>query len=194
MKLTNLGGTIILLLAAACASDHTRVSTSGRTPASREPMPAPMFSGLGNHHHPITTKSKLGQKYFDQGFTLLYGFNHAEAIRSFGALAALDSDCAMAYWGIAYAYGPNINMPMDDKAVPKAWDALQKAMALKSKASAKEQAYIDALSKRYAENPPKPRAPLDQAYAQAMREAARQYPKDLDLQTLFAEAVMDTSP
>jgi len=170
------------------------VTTTDQRTAAKEPLPAPLFEGLGNHHHRIKTKSKLAQKYFDQGFTLLYGFNHAEAIRSFGAVATLDPDCAMAYWGIAYAYGPNINMPMDDKAVPKAWEALQKAVALKGKASPKEQAYINALSKRYAENPPKPRAPLDQAYAEAMRDVARQYPKDLDVQTLFAEAVMDTSP
>jgi hypothetical protein len=180
------------VLAAGCTSDK-----SGHPPATTEAgvkPPAPLFEGLGNHHHPITTTSRLAQRYFDQGLTLLYGFNHAEAIRSFDAVALLDPDCAMAHWGIAYAYGPNINMPMDEKAVPKAWDALQKAVALKSKASAKEQAYIDALAKRYLEHPPQPRAPLDQAYAEAMREVAKQYPQDLDAQTLFAEALMDTSP
>lgn len=186
-----LSGTLAFVFVAGCVSNTSRID---RTTAAKEPLPAPLFQGLGNHHHRVTTKSKLGQKFFDQGMTLLYGFNHAEAIRSFDAVEQLDPDCAMAHWGIAYAYGPNINMPMDDKAVPKAWEALQKAVALKPKASAKEQAYIDALSKRYAENPPKPRAPLDQAYANAMREVAKQYPRDLDAQTLFAEAVMDTSP
>src|ERR1051325_7042869 len=143
------------VLAAGCTSDK-----SGRPPATAEAgvkPPAPLFEGLGNHHHSITTKSRLAQKYFDQGLILLYGFNHAEAIRSFDAVAQLDPDCAMAHWGIAYAYGPNINMPMDDKAVPKAWEALQKAIALKGKASAKEQAYIDALAKGYLAHPPQPR-------------------------------------
>src|SRR5262245_13522288 len=155
---------------------------------------APLFERLGRHRHPVSTKSMLAQRYFDQGLILLYGFNHAEAIRSFQAVAKIDSDCAMAYWGIAYAYGPNINMPMDEKAVPKAWEALQKAMALRDKANRKDQAYIDALSKRYTQLPAKDRSPLDQAYAEAMRQLARQYPDDLDAQTLFAEALMDTSP
>src|SRR5882762_9045896 len=94
--------------------------------------PAPLFDGLGSHRHPISTKSKLAQRYFNQGFTLLYGFNHAEAIRSFEGAAQIDPGSAMAYWGMAYAYGPNINMPMSEKAVPKAWEALQKAIALRA--------------------------------------------------------------
>src|SRR5207249_9675152 len=110
---------------------------------------APLFHDLGRHHHPITTKSKLAQRYFDQGFILLYGFNHAEAIRSFQAAALVDPDCAMAWWGVTYAWGPNINMPMNEQAAPKAWDALQKAVALRDKVSPHEQAYIDALVKRY---------------------------------------------
>jgi len=157
-------------------------------------LPAPLFDDLGKHHHPVTTKSKLAQRYFDQGLILLYGFNHNEAIRSFEGAAAVDPGCAMAWWGVAHAHGPNINMPMDAKAVPKAWDALQKALALRANASPREQAYIDALSKRYAQNPPEDRAPLDQAYADAMRDVAKAYPDDLDAQTLFAEALMDTSP
>src|SRR5260221_1233900 len=162
--------------------------------ATNENAPAPLFKDLGHHHHPVTTMSNQDRRYFDQGLTLLFNFNHAEAIRSFDAVATLDPDCAMAWWGMAYAYGPNINMPMLAPAVPKAWAALQKAVALREKASPKEQAYIDALAKRYAEQPPKDRAPLDQAYADAMRKVAHQFPDDLDAQSLFAEALMDTSP
>jgi len=157
-------------------------------------LPAPLFADLGNHHHPVTTKSKLAQRYFDQGVILLFNFNHAEAIRSFRAVAMIDPDCAMAWWGVAFAYGPNINVPMDEKDVPKAWDALQKASALRHKAGKKEQAYIGALAKRYAAEPPKDRALLDQAFADAMRTVANQYPDDFDAQSLFAEALMDTSP
>src|SRR4051812_14731947 len=187
-----LQGLLAVSVITGCTSDSARRgAATSETPTK---PPAPLFTGLGSHHHPVTVKSKLAQKYFDQGLILLYGFNHAEAIRSFDAVAKLDPDCAMAHWGIAYAYGPNINMPMMDPAVPKAWDALQKALALKSKASPAEQAYIDALAQRYAENPPKPRSPLDQAYADSMRKLAKQYPNDLDAQTLFAEALMDTSP
>ena len=174
---------VVLLTGPLSASERGSNTTS-----------APLFSDLGDHHHPVTTKSKLAQRYFDQGLILLYGFNHNEAIRSFEGAAVADPECAMAWWGAAYAYGPNINMPMAESAAPKAWAALQKALALREKASAKERAYIEALTKRYAENPPKDRASLDQAYADAMREVAKQYPDDLDAQTLFAEAVMDTSP
>src|SRR5687767_10931536 len=125
-------------------------------------LPAvPRFDGLGRHHHEITTRWALAQRYFDQGLTLCFNFNHAEAIRSFEAAATVDPECAMAYWGVAFAHGPNINAPMDDSAVPKAWDALQKAIQLKGKASAKEREYIDALAKRYVKEPVKERAPLD---------------------------------
>src|SRR5688500_9606529 len=104
---------------------------------------APLFNGLGHHHHPITPQSKQAQRYFDQGLTLCYAFNHTEAIRSFRGALKHDPDCAMAYWGIAYASGPHVNRPMDQEDNVRAWDALRKAIALKSKVSAKEQAYID---------------------------------------------------
>ncbi|MEW6303988.1 MAG: hypothetical protein AB1705_10985 [Verrucomicrobiota bacterium] len=159
-----------------------------------EARPAPLFKGLGNLQHPITTKSKLAQQYFNQGLILLYNFNHAEAIRSFGGVAQADPDCAMAHWGIAYAYGPNINVPMDEKDAPKAWAALQQALSLRDQADAKDRAYIDALAKRYAEHPPKDRAPLDKAYADAMRTVAKDHPDDVEAQVLFAEALMDMSP
>lgn len=162
--------------------------------AGTDKLPAPLFDDLGDHKHPVTTQSKLAQRYFNQGLTLCFNFNHAEAIRSFTAVAELDPNCAMAWWGVAFAYGPNINMPMLEPAVPKAWDALQKALALRDKASEKERAYIDALAKRYVAEAVTNRAPLDLAFADAMRDAARKYPDDPDLQTLLAEALMDTSP
>lgn len=155
---------------------------------------APRFDGLGRHHHFITTKWKLAQRYFDQGLTLCYNFNHAEAIRSFEAAARVDTNCAMAWWGVAFAYGPNINAPMDDTAVPKAWDALQKAIALKDHASPRERDYIDALAKRYSKETVKDRAALDEAFANAMRALTKKYPDDLDAKVLLAEALMDTSP
>lgn len=168
---------------------------AGSLVTASEPIaPAPRFKGLGRHHHPVTTKWGLAQRYFDHGLTLCFNFNHAEAIRSFEAAAQVDPDCAMAYWGVAFAYGPNINAPMETNAIPKAWDALQKALALKSKVSEKERDYIDALARRYSNELLADRAHLDKAFAEAMRGVAAKYEADLDAQVLYAEAVMDTSP
>jgi len=79
---------------------------------------APLFNDLGNHQHAISTKSSEAQRYFNQGLILTYGFSHGEAIRSFKEAIRLDSNCAMCYWGVALALGPNINRPMDAAADP----------------------------------------------------------------------------
>jgi tetratricopeptide (TPR) repeat protein len=155
---------------------------------------APTFKGLGDHHHPISTRNPETQRYFDQGVNLLFGFNHAEAIRSFKEAARLDPDCAMCWWGVAVALGPNINMPMPPDAVAPAWEALQNAKALAPKATPAERAWIEALATRYAEAPPADRKPLDAAYADAMGRLAKAYPNDLDAATFYAEALMDTQP
>ena len=155
---------------------------------------APLLKGLGDLSHPITTSSPLAQRYFDQGLMLAYNFNHAEAVRSFRAAAELDPNCAMAWWGVAYCEGPNINLPMMPDRYPKAWEALNMARALKSKASAREQAYIDALATRYVEQPVEDRTKLDLAFVDAMRKVATTYPDDLDAQTLFCEAGMTSMP
>lgn len=155
---------------------------------------APVFDGLGDHTHPITTRNPDTQKFFDQGVRLTFGFNHAEAIRSFKEAARLDPDCAICWWGVAFALGSNINLAMPDDAVTPAWQALEKAQALKDKASPVERAYIDALAKRYSPDPKADRAALNAAFAQAMGELARTYPDDLDAQTFYAEAMMDTQP
>ncbi len=156
--------------------------------------PAPLLAGLGNHHHAVTTKSKEAQRYFDQGLILGYSFNHEEAVRSFREAARLDPECAMAYWGEALAYGMNINAPMAEEAAPKAYEAVQLALKHAPKATAKEQAYVQALSKRYTAQAEKDRTPLDKAYADAMRQLAKAYPDDLDAATLFAESLMNLVP
>jgi tetratricopeptide (TPR) repeat protein len=155
---------------------------------------APLLGNLGDHTHPITTNSELAQQYFDEGLILTFGFNHAEAIRSYRDAIKLDPNCAMCYWGIAYALGPNINAVMEPAAVPEAWAALQQALALAPNASEAEQAYIEALATRYSEDPNADRAALDKAYAEAMRELSQTYPDDLDAASLFAEALMDLTP
>ncbi|MGB5882030.1 MAG: hypothetical protein WBH85_18540, partial [Thermoanaerobaculia bacterium] len=154
----------------------------------------PLLEGMGTHHHPITTEDSMVQRYFDQGLVLAYGFNHAEAARSFREAIRRDPDCASCYWGLSYVLGPNINSMMNAEDLPEAWKALQKAVALVDSASEQEQAYIRALETRYTKDLPEDRSHLDVAYADAMREVARRYPKDTDAGTLFAEALMDTTP
>lgn len=172
-----------------------RITTelAGRPIASTAPKTR-LFDNLGNHHHPISTKIPLAQRYFDQGLILAYGFNHTEAKRSFLEAARLDPNCAMCYWGVALVLGPNINASMDAEAVPEAWDAIHKAIKLSQNVSEPEKAYILALAKRYSSKPIEDRSALDVAYVNAMREVQQRYPNDLDAATLFAEAIMDTMP
>lgn len=155
---------------------------------------APLFNDLGNHQYAISTNSPDAQKYFNQGLILTYGFNHGEAIRSFQEAIRLDSNCAMCYWGVALALGPNINKPMDAADVPRAWDALQQAKRLAANATEKEKVYINALETRYSQKAVTDRRSFDLAYSDAMREVVKRYPDDLDAATLFAEALMDTMP
>lgn len=163
-------------------------------PGDKEKMPAPLFNRLGNHQHKVTTKSNLAQRYFNQGLILAYGFNHKEAVRSFQAVVKIDPECAMGYWGIAWALGPNINKPMAEAAVKPAWDALQKAVELAPKATLREQGYVQALEKRYAPKPMKDRSKLDRAFAEGMKKVVNVFPDDLDAATIYAEALMDTTP
>ena len=80
--------------------------------ADTEPAEAPRLLDLGSQRHPISTRNPEAQRYFDQGLILTFGFNHEAAVRSFEHAARLDPDCAMCFWGIALALGPNINAPM----------------------------------------------------------------------------------
>lgn len=176
-----------------CASRRGGGAPTPQT-GEHEKLVAPLFDNLGTYERPITTSSPLAQRYFNQGMRLLYAFNHGEAIRSFEAVAAHSPGSAMAYWGVALAYGPNINRPMPPEDAPKAYEALRRAVELSGGVSEEERAYIQALTARYSPDPIADRRPLDRAYADAMRELMRRYPGDLDAATLFAEAVMDTTP
>ena len=152
--------------------------------------------GLGHYHHPITTKNPEAQTYFDQGLTLLYGFNHDEAARYFRRAAELDPHAAMPYWGLALAIGPNYNDTAVDESRAKAtYDAVQQAVARAPAVSAREQDYIRALATRY----PSPKAESDWKqfhlhYSEAMREVMNTYPDDLDAATIFAESLMMLRP
>jgi tetratricopeptide (TPR) repeat protein len=187
LTLSLVGGTA--LSASALASnpqhDHEAVPTGAAVP---------LFEGMGEHSFEITTSSPEAQRYFDQGLMFTYGFNHFEAVRSFEEAVRRDDECAMCYWGVALAHGPHINAPMMPDAFEPAYEALQRAIELAPEATEREQAYIAALSHRYALDPPEDREPLDRAYADAMRDLAESHPDDLDAATLFAESLMNLVP
>jgi tetratricopeptide (TPR) repeat protein len=194
----------LMLLSAACSREQG-AATPGVSPVDNRAelaarAGAPLFDGMGVHHHPITTKSPEAQRYFDQGLIIDFAFNHAESVRSFRAAQQLDADCAMCYWGEALALGPNINVTSNGKVIMSeddhrsAYAAIQKAQQLKSNASEKEREYIDALATRYSNDPAAPREPLDEAYSNAMRALYEKYPDDDDAASLFAEALMNTMP
>jgi tetratricopeptide (TPR) repeat protein len=155
---------------------------------------AALMPGLGQYHHAISTKNPEAQRFFDQGLTLVFGFNHEEAVRSFERAAELDPRSAMAFWGVALALGPCINLDVDPPHEKAAYEAVQKAASLASGATEKERAYIQALAKRYSPGPKADLRKLDADYAKAMRELSARYPDDLDAAVLYAESLMDLHP
>ncbi len=156
---------------------------------------AQLFDGLGDSHRKITTASADAQRYFDQGLRLLWAFNHDESTRSFAKATELDPHCAICYWGVALTVGPNYNVPM--MAEPRgrvASQAMQEATKNAAQASPVEQALIAALGKRYPSAQPLDPSnlgPVVTAYAEAMKSVAEQFPNDLDVQTLYAESLMN---
>ena len=182
------------LVAAGCVTTPvpTAQSASIANPVVAPPTP-PKLTGLGPHTRQVSHASAEAQQWFDQGLNLVFAFNHDEAIRAFTWAATLSPQCAMCFWGIAYAQGPHINNPeMPPPAVTAALLALAKAKALP--AEPEERAFIEALSTRYVDPAPASRAALDLAYADAMRAAATKYPTDADLASLALEALMDLHP
>jgi tetratricopeptide (TPR) repeat protein len=155
----------------------------------------PLYDGLGSYSRKVTTNSAEAQRYFDQGLGFLHGFNHRAAIRAFQQGAELDPECAMAHWGVALACGPHINsMAVPPPAAELAWKELELAQKSARNASPVERALIDALAKRYANPQPEDRSGLDRAYAEAMREVWKKYPKDPEVGAFFAEAMMNLRP
>ena len=157
---------------------------------------------LGSYHRVVTTKSKEAQLWFDRGLVWCYGYNHEEAVRCFQKAARADPNCAMAYWGIAYAAGPNYNKQwkaFDEadlkRSLSTAWKATQKALACLEKASPVEQALIRPLADRYPSADPTAVTPVwNDNYAASMRKVYRAHRDDLDVATLFAEAIMNRTP
>ena len=152
------------------------------------------LTAVGRQHHPIHTSSKEAQEYFDQGVTLLYGFNHEEAQRAFEKAAQLDSASPMPLWGIAMAVGPNYNSNVDAAREKLAFETIQKAKKLAERAPAVEQDYVSALASRYSGDAKPDYPQLARTYAKEMRRVSEKYPDDLDAATLYAESLMNLNP
>jgi tetratricopeptide (TPR) repeat protein len=175
----------VLLCGVAFAQDHSSHNQS---------KPATLMSGLGDLHHPVSTRNAEAQQFFDQGLRLIYAFNHDEAARSFHRAAELDAKLAMAYWGIAEAVGPNYNDPASADRFRQAHEAIQKAVDLSANAAPSEQAYIQAMALRFPADPKSDLRKAAENYHDAMREVSKKYPDDLDAATLFAESGMNLHP
>jgi tetratricopeptide (TPR) repeat protein len=176
---------VALLCLVVSAQDHA---------AHMQSRPVTMVAGLGNLHHPVSTHNAQAQQFFDQGLRFIYAFNHDEAARSFQHAAELDPQLAMAYWGVAEAVGPNYNDPADPDRYKHAHESVQKAVDLSAHASPSEQAYIQAMAKRFPADPNSNLKKAAEDYHDAMREVSREFPDDLDAATLFAESGMNLHP
>ncbi len=154
----------------------------------------PLLQGLFALDFPITTNSRQARDYFNQALVLTYGFDHSDAEVSYLEAARHDPECAMAYWGVAFVLGPNINAPMNDADVPRAYAMARKARALSDRVSDMERALIEALVIRYAPEPVADRSMLDKAFAEAMADVYRRFPDDPNVAVLYAESLMDLHP
>lgn len=193
-------GILAVLVSVGCTTPSTDSSSNDVNSEAMTANTAPLFDGMGDFHRAVTTNSPEAQRYFDQGMVLAFGFNHAEAVRSFRAAQSLDPNCAMCFWGEALATGPNINVTSKGKAVMSADErraaraAIDKALAKSHHSSKSEQALIQALATRYDGDADTAREPLDLAWAEAMRKYVANHPTDYDAAAIYAEAWMNTMP
>jgi tetratricopeptide (TPR) repeat protein len=153
----------------------------------------PLLPGSGTYVWKINTTSDSAQIYFNQGINTYYGFHIIESLASFKKAAKFDPDNPMVWWAQALAYGPNIN-DMGYSVAPDALIATKKALALIGKATPVEQALISAMEARYSDDSTKERHALDQAYTDAMKQAAEKFQDIVDVQVLYADAMMLQHP
>ena len=159
-----------------------------------EPMPL-YTKALGDFSRPISSSNPEAQAYFDQGFQMMYAFAKEDAARSFREAWSRDPDCADCYWGEAWAWGPYLNGAMRSRDAPHAWTAIQEALARAEGATPKQRALIEALAVRYQEEFDEDRqTELNEAYAEAMRNVYERFPADLDVGTLYGEALFLLEP
>ncbi len=203
VKAHHFGGWLLAVAAALAAGSQPLLAAHpdahdpralAEDPRQADGRIAPVLEGLGENHFPVTTSSDEAQRFFDQGLLLTYGFNHQEALRAFKEAARLDPDLAMAYWGWALVLGPNLNLAMSAEAGAQAYEAIRLALERIDGAGDKERRLIEALATRYGPDPEAARATLDAAYAEAMAGVYGRYPEDPDVATLYASALMNTSP
>src|SRR5687767_3689491 len=172
----------VVLAACSTQSPHGEMA-HGRPAADARPV---LYDSLGSYSYPITA-SPQAQRWFDQGLRLVYAFNHDEARKAFREAARLDPRCAMCFWGIAMTEGSNYNSPTDTDREKAALTAVANAQQrLGPAARPSERALIQALARRHSADAGAQREVLDRAYADAMRDVARQYPDDLEAATFFA--------
>ena len=181
----NLVVSLVLFCAVSVFAQHHNMSSA---------KPVTLVTGLGNLHHPVSTKNAQAQQFFDQGLRFIYAFNHDEAARSFQKAGELDPKLAMAFWGIAEAVGPNYNDPASDDRFKQAHEAAQKAVDLSATASPSEMIYIAAMAVRFPADPKADRRQAAEQYRDGMRTLVKTYPDDLDAATLFAESGMNLHP
>ena len=179
----------LLLVSTTVVAQHSDMQMK-----SAPEKPATLVPGVGSVHHPVSTRNVEAQRFFDQGLAFVYAFNHDEAIRSFKRAAELDPQMAMAWWGVALALGPNINIDVDPEREKAAYDATQKALTLAKNGPDNERAYIEALARRYSLDRKADLKKLAVDYKNAMGELVKSYPDDLDAATLYAESAMDLRP
>jgi tetratricopeptide (TPR) repeat protein len=209
---------VCAMLVAGCSHNDAQNATGQATASSQttptpqtQPTPPPspgptlaqwaegaqLFDNLGSYSRKITTSSADAQAYFNQGLRLIYGFNHDEAARAFAKAILADPACAMCYWGAGESLGPNYNMPAMPDRWKVLWEAVQGAQKNAEHATPVERALIGALAKRYSGPEPLPPEKMAQpnvTYANAMRDVAKQFADDDDVQVFFAEALMTANP
>jgi tetratricopeptide (TPR) repeat protein len=165
----------------------------GDAPAAGTPRTA-LLGNLGSYHRAIKTANADAQKFFDEGLTLLYGFNHEESFKSFEIAAAKDAASPMPHWGMSLALGTNINDIAPADRLKQAYTHLAEAAKRKAAGSDVEQGLIDALAKRYVADPTGDQTVREQAYSDAMGALSKKFPEDLDVETLYAESLMNLRP
>jgi len=191
----------LVVAAIALAAVSTGLPAAAQAPQSRslfdrytEPIPL-RKSSLGAFTRPISSTNADAQAFFDQGFQMMYAFGKPEAVRSFRESWKRDPECAICYWGEAWAWGSYLNGPMNAEEAPHAYTAAQKALSLRHRASEKERALIDAMAVRYVEKfEERTRMDQERAYAAAMEKVSARYPDDLDIVTLYADSLFLLEP
>ncbi len=198
---------LYLFLLAACTGGPCRPCPTRCCPpppyraiapaATAEADRALLWEGLGDYRYQVSTDNEEAQRYFDQGLALCHAFNHDEAARSFAQARMLDPGCAMAWWGEAYALGPNYNLQLPELYGNRALEALREADARKADATPSERALIEALAARFSDPAPESSdkvGPLNAAYAQAMAGVWAAHPDNPEVGFLYADAVMNQRP